>query len=504
MLKPLVTRCARAGWQGHLIALLAGSLITLSLAPFYFWPGAILALFFYALGLESISPRSAFVRGWWFGNGLYCTGASWIYVSIHVHGNTAAPLAIIFTAIFCCGLALLSALVSYLYVRFLRDLKLGLLLALPSLWLLGEWLRCWLLTGFPWLFIGYSQVEAPLAGWAPVIGTLGISWILALTGCALAALLLAQRGARVALVAALLLWVTGLALSRVDWVDEVPGATLRVSAIQMNIPQELKWEPEFLKPTLELYRRKTQDQWDSDLIVWPETAVPRIYQRAQYFLSYMDSQAKRHHSAIITGIPYRSPDEDKVYNSIIAIGEGEGIYHKKRLVPFGEYLPLDHYLRGIINFFNIPMSNFMRGPDQQVYLEVKGLKLAPFICYEVVYPDLVAGYLPNADILITISNDTWFGHSHGPVQHMQMAQMRALETGRYLIRGTNNGITAFVDPKGHIYARAERFTRTTLTAEVKAMQGLTPFARTGLLPGVIISAVLVVLSLVVGRRDRHS
>jgi len=209
--------------------------------------------------------------------------------------------------------------------------------------------------------------------------------------------------------------------------------------------------------------------------------------------------AKQHHSAIISGIPYRSPIENKIYNSIIAFGTGDGVYHKKHLVPFGEYLPLDKYLRGLINFFNIPMSDFTPGPDKIAYLTVNGYKLAPFICYEIVYPDMVASTLPDADLLLTISNDTWFGHSHGPVQHMQMAQMRALENGRYLIRGTNNGITAFVNHKGHIYASAERFVRATLTSQVKIMQGLTPFARTGLLPSVLFVVFLLLLSACSGR-----
>jgi apolipoprotein N-acyltransferase len=283
-------------------------------------------------------------------------------------------------------------------------------------------------------------------------------------------------------------------LAQINWVSPATDDKLSVALIQANIPQEEKWLSEQLRPTLDLYRQMSEKAWSKDLIVWPETAIPRLYHRANAYLSYMDAEAKKQHSAIITGIPYKQPDTGSYHNSIIAIGEGSGIYHKQRLVPFGEYIPMEKWLRGLIEFFDLPMSNFSLAPDAQALLKVGKLQLAPFICYEIVYPDLVAATVPKADLLITISNDTWFGKSHGPLQHFQMAQMRALENGRYLIRGTNNGVSALINEKGQVINRADQFVRTTLYGEVQAMSGLTPFARGGTRPVVIFCfAVLALL-----------
>lgn len=500
------------GWRGHLITLLAGGLITLSLAPFKIWPLSIVALMLFALGLEKIGAKQAILRGWLFGAGMFGSGASWVYVSIHIHGNAPVPLAVLLTALFCGGLALCISLLSYPYVRFFRGQKLGLLLALPTLWVLGEWFRCWFLTGFPWLFLGYTQVEAPLAGWAPLVGTLGISWILAFSGCLLAQLCLptTQRigiDRRIVISTALALWIIAPLLNQLDWVNAKADGTLSVTAVQANIPQEEKWKPEQLGPTLQLYRKMSEQTWRAghvDLIVWPETAIPRLYHRASAFLSLMESEAKKNQSTIITGIPYKQADRGTYHNTVVAFGEGEGIYHKQRLVPFGEYIPLEKWLRGVIEFFDLPMSNFSLAPEGSALLSVGEFKLAPFICYEVVYPDLVASTIPAADILITISNDTWFGKSHGPLQHMQMAQMRALENGRYLIRGTNNGVTAFINEKGEIIKQAEQFVQTTLSGEVIAMQGITPFSRWGSKPVILACFALLGLLLWFGRDLRLS
>ena len=495
------------GWRGHLIALLAGTLITLSLAPFNIWPLSIVAILLFALGLQKLSAKQASLRGWLFGAGMFGSGASWVYVSIHIHGNAPVPLALLLTSLFCGGLALCISLLSYPYVRFFRDQKMGLLLALPTLWVLGEWFRCWFLTGFPWLFLGYTQVEAPLAGWAPIIGTLGISWIIAFSACLLAQLCLQHQQWRkhvIALSIAALCWLIAPALMQLDWVEEKTDGKLSVTVIQANIPQEEKWKPEQLGPTLRLYRKMTEQAWqadDVDLIIWPETAIPRLYHRARAFLSLMESEARKNHSAIITGIPYKQPDRGTYHNTVVAFGEGEGVYHKQRLVPFGEYVPMEKWLRGVIEFFDLPMSNFSLAPEGYTLLSVGNFKLAPFICYEVVYPDLVANAIPAADILLTISNDTWFGKSHGPLQHMQMAQMRALENGRYLIRGTNNGVTAFVNEKGQIIKQAEQFVQTTLSGEVIAMQGITPFSRWGSTP-LILACCTLLLTLLLWQRQR--
>lgn len=473
------------GLRGHLITALAGAMISLSLAPYKIWPAAIAAIVLYYLCHYQLKPGQAFLRGWFFGAGLFYTGASWVYVSIHQHGGASPLLASFLTFIFCSFLALFYGLSSYIYVRFLRDRPMS-WFSLAALIVLNEWLRSWVLTGFPWLFIGYSQTEGPLAGWATVGGVLSISFIVALTGTRLSSYLLNPKpSAWFGIILVIALWFAGPYWSKQEWTQSTEQS-LKVSIIQANIPQEEKWLPEKLYPTMNLYQNLSEQEWASDLILWPETAVPSLYHNIQTRLLILDEQAKAKNTAIVTGIPYlrtnTKTQRPELHNSIMAFGEGSGLYHKRRLVPFGEFVPLESMLRGLITFFDLPMSSFSTGPDQQALLKVKDLNIAAFICYEIVYPGLVTEALPQADMLITISNDTWFGESNGPLQHMQMVQMRAIETGRYIIRGTNNGISGIINHKGEVVAEIPQFKQDVLRGTATARTGVTPFAQYGHMP----------------------
>ena len=160
-------------------------------------------------------------------------------------------------------------------------------------------------------------------------------------------------------------------------------------------------------------------------------------------------------------------------------------------MPFGEYVPLQELLRGLIAFFNLPMSDFARGEPGQALLQAKGFSIAPFICYEVVYPEFAASLAAQSDILLTVSNDAWFGRSIGPLQHLQMAQMRALEAGRWMIRSTNNGVTVLIDPQGRISEHMPAFEQATLYGEVTPMQGLTPYLQWRSWPLIVLCTVLL-------------
>jgi len=457
--------------------LFAGALITLSLAPFSVWPAAILGLAIYLHSLYGCDRRMAALRGFAFGLGLFGSGASWVYVSIHEHGGAGVALAGLLTFMFCAGLALLHAAFAWLYAGWIRGLRGGMLLGFPALWVLFEWLRGWLLTGFPWLYLGYAHTDTWLAGWAPVLGVFGISLVVALTGSAAYLALRRREPAPVTVYAALVasLWLAGLALSEQQWVAPASATPIRVAMVQGNIPQALKWTPEYRQHSLSVYADATAEHWDSDLVIWPEAAVPAFFQDVQAFLEPLAARATETETALITGIPFRDSTRRRFYNSIVGLGQAEGVYHKQRLVPFGEYVPLEGWLRGLIDFFDLPMSDFSRGPATQSPLLAGEFRLAPSICYEVVYTDLVARSARRADLLITISNDAWFGASIGPLQHLEMARMRALETGRYVLRATNNGVSAIIDERGRIVARSDQFVMTTLTGEAQAMLGRTPY-----------------------------
>lgn len=477
------------------LAPLAGALVTASLAPYDVWPAGIASCALYAYLLCSCTVRAAVWRGWLFGLGLFGSGASWVYVSIHVYGYASVPLALFLTFLFCAGLALLHALFAWCYVRYIRALPGGMLLGFGALWVLFEWLRSWLLTGFPWLYLGYGHIDTPISGWAPLVGVYGLSLICAISG---SCLFLAWRSRRImhllsytAIVAAM--WLGGAALKPTEWVAPASDKTLQVALVQANIPQQYKWDRDWYQPILGRYRDAMEPLYGYDIVVWPESAIPRIYQRAQDFLGPIAARASATNTALITGIPYRADGSEIYYASIVALGQGSGVYHKQRLVPFGEYVPMESLLRGLIAFFDLPMSAFTPGPPGQDNLRVQGFRVAPFICYEVVYPDLVAAGARQAELLVTISNDSWFGRSIGPIQHLQMARMRALENGRYMIRGTNNGISALIDHRGKIIAQSAQFEATTLTGEVQVMLGTTPYSSFGSMP--IIAGCFIALFL---------
>ncbi|WP_447649006.1 apolipoprotein N-acyltransferase [Pseudomonas abietaniphila] len=496
----------RPGWPGNLLAMVAGALITLALAPFDIWPLAIVALVVFYLGLRDLKPRQALWRGWCYGFGLFGGGTSWIYVSIHTYGEAPVWLAVFLMVLFCASVAFFFALPARLWARWIRrnEAPLADALAFAALWFGQEMFRGWFLTGFPWLYSGYSQLTGPLQGLAPLGGMWLISFSLALTAallCNLPRLRARKSFLGAAVVLLLAPWVVGLALKNHAW-TEPSGAPLKVAAIQGNVEQSMKWDPAALNAQLALYRDMTFTAQKADLIVWPETAVPVLKESVEGYLSVMGKFAAERNSALITGVPLRQKGgrgEYRYYNAITVTGEGDGTYLKQKLVPFGEYVPLQDLLRGLITFFNLPMSDFARGPAEQPLLQAKGYQIAPFICYEVVYPEFAASLSAQSDLLLTVSNDTWFGTSIGPLQHLQMAQMRALEAGRWMIRATNNGVSALINPFGKITTTVPQFERAVMYGEVTPMRNLTPYLQWRSWPLIILSVLLIGWALLASR-----
>jgi apolipoprotein N-acyltransferase len=499
----------RSGWPGNLTALAAGAITPLALAPLDLWPLALLSIALFYLGLRDLNPRQAAWRGWYYGFGLFAAGTSWVYVSIHDYGAASPALAAFLTLGFVAGLGLLLALAAWLWARWLRrsEAPLADALAFAALWLAQEAFRSWFLTGFPWLYAGYSQLDGPLAGLAPVGGVWLLSFVLALSAALLVNLVqLRARKAFLAIAIVLLAapWVAGLALKGHAWTTPA-GEPLKVAAMQGNIEQNLKWDPAQLNAQLALYRDLSFSAEPTDLIIWPETAVPVLKAQAAGYLQAMDRFANERQAALITGVPIRQANargEPRYYNAVSVFGQGEGDYLKQKLVPFGEYVPLQEVLRGLIAFFNLPMSDFARGSAEQPLLQAKGYKIATFICYEVVYPEFAAGLSAQSELLLTVSNDAWFGSSIGPLQHLQMAQMRALEAGRWMIRATNNGMTVLIDPFGRITEQLPQFEQGVLYGEVVPMQQLTPYLYWRGWPLLILCTLLFAWALLAGRMAR--
>lgn len=466
-----------------LAALIAGGFTTLTASPFELWWLGPVAIGLLYIGLHTLSPAQAALKGWLYGVALFGSGTSWVYVSIHDYGYTGMPLAVFLTALFVAVLALFFAGTFWLYRRFFCPR--WALLTFTGAWVLGEVLRTYLFTGFPWLLIGSSHVDSPLASWAPIGGVYLLSLLVVLTGTLGAELLRRQWWAVLPLAA---IWLAPLALPN-HWTTPASEPT-RVALLQGNLPQLLKWTPDGQRVAANTYSNLTREVADDvDLILWPETALPMMEHQARPVLERVQSTLPLD-VALMTGI-VQLDEQNRYFNSVIGVGNVEGSYQKEHLVPFGEYLPLESVLRGAINFFDLPMSSFTKGASAQAPMQAAGVSIGNAICYEIIYPQLVARRAVDSEVIVTVSNDTWFGASIGPHQHLQMARLRALENGRYVVRATSNGITAIINPRGELVDRAPQFETTFLTGEFYAMEGLTPFTRTGSWPAWLLAGLLL-------------
>lgn len=484
-----------------LIAWLAGVIFIYALAPYGVWPLALVSpAILYALLLPEMTGKRAFIIGQAYGTGLWCVGAFWLYTSIHVYGGTPVWLALIMIAIMGLGMGLFHGFLGLIFNRVVGKQP----LSFAALWVLQEWLKTWLFTGFPWLFVGYAFTEQHwLSSLAPVAGVFAISFVAILLAASIVELLRRRAGYAVVSVA-LLVISTALWFINPQWTKPKGTPNLSVSLIQGNIPQDLKWLTEYQVETLKIYATLTSTEWGRDLVLWPESSIPMFQTEAFGFINEMVKMAKATDTTWVTGIPYKDEaafdaKTDKYppfYNSVIALGaDAEGLYKKQRLVPFGEYIPFEGVLDILPNLAGSQdIMSYSRGSDQQAPLRVRGHNLGAAVCYEVAYPDTTRKNAIGTDFLLTISNDAWFGTSAGPLQHLQMVQMRALENGRWFMRATNTGVTAIIDHKGRIVERAPQFERTVLRGEVQARVGNTPFMRLGHYPILFIMALLLLLS----------
>ncbi len=479
-------RLFRPGRPGDLLAAAAGVLQTLALAPLYWWPAGILAAALLFLCLREMRPLGAALRGWYYGCGLFGSGGSWVFVSIHYHGNTAMPVALLLTVLFCAGMGLLFCTLPWALSRpGFSAAPIRYACAFPLFWLFSEWSATWVLTGFPWLLAGYAHLDTPLAGWAPLGGVQLLGLLVAASGVLAVYLWRASPGAR-ALAAGLLLliWGGGALLRNVEWTE--PGRSIGVGIVQANIPLELKWgDPQQRRHILERYESMSTPLWtEHELLVWPETSMVDWLPQSRALLQQMEERAHRQSKAFIAGVTRYTGEADAVryYNTAIGAGAARGQYYKRHLVPFGEYVPLENWIRGLVPFFDLPLSFFESGAPEQQNLFLYGVPAPVFICYEIAYPEMVARELPDAGVLLTLSEDAWFGRSLAPYQHLGIARMRALETGRELVRATNRGLSALVDHRGRIRVRSELFKTQTLGGAVTIRSGATPFAITGIRP----------------------
>ncbi|MGV2905864.1 apolipoprotein N-acyltransferase [Achromobacter sp. AGC25] len=465
--------------------------------------------------LTAPSAKQAWGRGWLFAFVTYAVGLYWLFISMHRYGGLAAPLAVAGVLALSAFLALFPATASALARRFTpltHDAApsriLSATLAWAALWAGFEWLRAVLLTGFPWLNIGYAQVDSPIAGWAPIVGVHGMAFVAAFVAAAIASLWQPSRktsmDSRQALAAgiAVALAAAGWPLSRMDW-SSPSGDPLNVRLVQGNIEQSQKFDPALLEQSLVRHLELTAlppvaGVPAPQLVILPETVLP-------IFQDQLDPRvwdawrgvAARGNMTIAMGVPLhdRLNGRDRYTNSVMGFDGNTPVEHlvagstamrydKRHLVPWGEYVPPGFHW--FVNMLNIPLGDFDRGAQRQTPFAVGGQHIAFNICYEDLFgPDLLPALLPGpngepgATILVNVSNLGWFGDSWALRQHLQIGRLRTMETARPMLTSTNTGITAAIDAKGRVAAQLAPLQAGVLPVSVQGMTGLTPYARFG-------------------------
>jgi len=476
-------------FKGILLVFFAGALLPLAFSPLDYYLLAFVSpvILFYAL--LQVNPRRAAWLGYWFGLGFFGVGVSWVFVAIYTFGHTPIYLAAVMTFISVSVLACCIAIQGYLSVYFIKKFNISnqvmiSVIIFPLFWVLLEWFRGWFMTGFPWLNLGYSQTDSLLSGFAPLIGVYGVSLVVTISSSLLMVLLLIKSNnnkTRV-FVGLMSIWIAGYSLSQINWTEKA-GEPLKVSLVQGNVEQINKWDPDHFENRVQRYFSLTQKHWDSDLVIWPENSLTLFYhQMAEKYLNPLISEAKQNKTDIIFGLPVLNRDTGEYFSSLMSLSEKPAFYHKSHLVPFGEFIPLASLLRGLITFFDLPMSGFTAGEKDQKLLIAAGQKIAPTICYEDAFGEELIRFLPEATLIINASNNAWYGDSFAPHQHLQISQMRALETGRDVMRVTTNGISALINHTGKITERSPQFKAHVVTGFVQPRTGATPYVTLGNYP----------------------
>lgn len=480
------------------LSLLCGGISVLAFAPFGFWPlllpcvATLFVLVFYAG-----NARRSFAIGYVFGLGLFGAGVYWVYYSLHLFGAAIAPLAAVGTLVCVMILSLYPALFATLAWR-VKGRGYGLihrsswfLFAAPALWLLVEWFRSWFLTGFPWLSIGYSTINTPLAGYAPIGGVFLNSLLLAFC-CGALSLIYVHRStasAFIAMIGIVLVAGGGQILRSVSWTQ--PAAdTVRVTMVQGNISQELKFQPNLLEDSLRIYSDLSQT--GADLIIWPESAIPTLFTDVEAWQTEFVKETSARGSTVLSGGFHANEDYTEYYNAIKVLGGTEDqLYTKRHLVPFGEFIPLRDIIKLLAQVITIPMSDLTPGKGPIKPINIDGVSYGMSICYEDAFGNEMIAQMPQTNVLVNISNDAWFGDSTAPHQHQEIAAMRSLEFERPMLRVTNTGISSLISRHGQVVEQGAQFEEMAMDVDVVPRHGSTPYVLVGNWLVVLVGFLLV-------------
>jgi apolipoprotein N-acyltransferase len=492
----------------YLLAIVAGAALPLAFAPFGLFFIAPLSYAALLYVWTDAAPRRALGLTFAWGSASFGFGTYWTFIAVRIIGGAPVALGLLLMIGLTLVLAAFVAAGAWVATKWFRTRgAVAWLVTLPALFVLAEWLRGWMFTGFGWLSAGYSQTDSWLMGYAPLGGILAISLAVLVTSGALLTLILGtMRERAVAVVVAAAVWAGGLVARGVEF-TQAKAEPVSVALAQGNIAQDTKYDPNQLPPMMALYAELTRQSAGSDLIIWPEAAIPTYLEYIEPFAAAVQRAAAEKGSTVLLGILQPAPNAKTIaefQNVLVALTEQRQVYVKRHLVPFGEFYPVPEFIREWMRLKNLPTDDATPGPSDQPPLTAAGEKLAITICYEDVFGAEQLKYLAEATLLVNVSNDAWFGDSIAPHQHLQIARVRAAEAGRYLLRATNTGVTAVIDAHGRIVGELPQFEAGVLKATVRGYTGTTPYARVGNYLVVLACAAALVIVFAAGRRSRAS
>jgi apolipoprotein N-acyltransferase len=493
---------------GSVAALVAGMLLSLSFAPFGWWPMAILMPAALIWLWDDATPRRAAVLGFWFNAGTFSVGTYWLYIAIKEIGHAPLVIALFLMVGLVAIMGAYHAFLGWVIARFFPERgAMRWLVGIPGAWLFMEWWRSWFLTGFGWLALGYAHTDNWLGGLAPVVGQYGLGLLTLVLAGALVAALLGDRRTRIASGAVfLVVWGAAFGLRGVEWTNPY-SRPITVAVVQGAIPQDEKWIGDNLERILELYKTRTREAHGASLIVWPESAIPDLANNHIEYYRDVYQEASAHGSSLMVGT-LRAEENPKTgveefFNSVLSMDKstpGVGWYDKHHLVPFTEVVPLPEKMRHWLAVMDLPYSSFNRGAAQQPPLEAAGQRISASVCYEDAYGATQLPALRTATLLVNVTNDAWFGHSTARYQHLQISRLRAMEAGRPMVRAANDGVSAVIGHRGELIVTAPEYEANVMRAELQPRIGLTPYARIGNWPIVCLALVFGLVSAYLRRR----
>ena len=465
----------------YLLALFAGVIFPLGFAPFNVWPTVILSLSCLLYLLRNEEIKRPFFLGFIYGIGMWGFGVSWVYVSIHYHGNISVIGSLLITFTFIVFLSLYIGLTSFLF-QYLKTTNktLNCLVFFPIIWVSIEILRSHFLTGFPWLITGTALAGTSFGGWIPVLGSYGGSLFILMMSGSLALMYenkIKNNSYPVYII--IIILISSFSLNKINWTSEI--GQINASIFQPNLTLQKKWSTQGILITTNLIQKAVDNAQDNEFIFFPETALILERDELEPWISNLESKAKEKNISLITGIiakDYNKESLIETFNRIQGFGSIKGNYDKHHLVPFGEYIPFRSITGKILDIMGLNLVNTLPG-NELTWLISNKVVISPSICYEIAFNNLVRKTAKNSNLLLTISNDTWFGESLGPAQHLEIAQARALEHQKSLIRATNSGISAIISKNGEIIQKQGFFELKTLKGKVKIYEGSTLFSITG-------------------------